>query len=356
MLGVKAAKLQLTQQWQHTCSDYITDLVWSPDGQHLAAASAQGDVRLYPQQGNPIILQPETGQAISCLGFSGDSQLLAAGGQSGTLMLWDIASSQPLQVWSLASSGPWIDQLAWHPRECLLAYGLGADIHFWQGDTPGPSPELTLPTSSVLSLAWHPDGTHLAASGHGGVYVWQQDAWHTTPTHIAVPGASLHVAWSGDGQYLGSGNLDRTLTVMAWGQPPPWLMQGFPGKVRQIAWSPLPTTKGHPVLAAACIEGITLWERGTAPNDSWRSQVLQHHRDRVNHITFQPKSRLLASASQDGTIALWRGHQTLVQTLKGFSAGVSQVAWHPSGDYLAAGSGAGEIRVWSVSEGARGFG
>jgi WD40 repeat protein len=180
--------------------------------------------------------------------------------------------------------------------------------------------------------------------------------WDAEPTLIAVPGASLSCAWSADGRYLGSGNLDRTLTVAEWEHPPPWLMQGFPGKVRQVAWSMSPTPSGSPLIAAACVEGVTVWERGDKPKAGWQSTVLQHHQDRVNAIAFQPHSQMLASAGQDGRLVLWRNGRQLDQSLQPWREGIACLAWSPMGDRLLAGGQNGKIATWQVSRRAQGFG
>jgi WD40 repeat protein len=116
------------------------------------------------------------------------------------------------------------------------------------------------------------------------------------------------------------------------------------------------TQSGSPLVAAACVEGVTVWERGDQPKAGWQSQVLQHHQARVNAIAFQPNSLVLASAGQDGRIALWREGHKLDQSLKVFSEGVSCIAWSPAGDRLLAGGNTGEVTVWHVTKRGQGFG
>ncbi len=358
---MKSAKLQFTVQWQSTLADYVTAIAWSPDDQHLAAASAAGEVILYqPATDAVTTLRSADGQAINTLDFSPDGHFLAAAGQSGTVFVWHLPtpplphSLTPLSLTTPAQA--WIDQLAWHPHRNLLAYGVNSFVHIWDAAPKTAIAELDFQDSSVLHLAWHPQGTRLVVSGHGGLKVWPAADWSQSPRSVAVPGASLYAAWSADGRYLGSGNLDRTLTVAEWDKPPPWLMQGFPGKVRQLAWSMPVTQSGSPLLAAACVEGITVWEREASADAGWRSRVLQHHTERVNAIAFQPDSLLLASAGQDGHIGLWLDGKRLSQNLKRFQEGVSCLNWNSTGDKLAAGGTAGDFNIWIVSPRAKGFG
>ncbi|MEO0430789.1 MAG: WD40 repeat domain-containing protein, partial [Cyanobacteria bacterium J06656_5] len=70
-------------QINRSLSDYITALVWSPVGHRLAIASAAGEVALWQEDFQEIILQTASGASIDVLGFSGDAQWLAAAGQAG---------------------------------------------------------------------------------------------------------------------------------------------------------------------------------------------------------------------------------------------------------------------------------
>jgi WD40 repeat protein len=353
---VKATFAKFTKQWRQTLADYGTALAWSPDGQWLAAASASGEVTQYGLSGTVVPLRQADGQAISALGFSADGLLLSAAGQSGDLTVWDMEAPHPSVALTQPHSGTWIDQLAWHPSQRYLAYGVGSQVQIWDGVQKTPLTTLDFEKSSVLHLAWHPAGDRLAVSGHGGVKVWSADDWGAEPTLVAVPGASLYSAWSPEGRYLSSGNLDRTLTVAEWDSPPPWLMQGFPGKVRQLAWSTPMTKSGAPLVAAACVEGVTVWERDDRSGKGWRSRVLQHHQERVNGIAFQPNTLLLASAGQDGSISLWEQGKTLAQTLKFPKGGCSALAWHPVEPGFAVAGTLGDLVFWQQANQAKGFG
>ncbi|NEO87667.1 MAG: WD40 repeat domain-containing protein [Spirulina sp. SIO3F2] len=350
----RAADHKFEQRWQLCLKDYVTAIAWSPDGQHLAASSAQGEVVLgHPANPPHGCSEHPEGLGINDLAFSTDSQFLAAVGQSGRLEVW--SSTEQTQVLSQQLAPVWLDVLAWHPSLPILAVGVGPDIQIWDISRQVLIQKLNFSRSSVLALAWHPQGHHLAVSGHGGVSVWSATDWDRAPEFIAVPGASITCGWSPDGRYLGSGNLDHTLTVVDWGNPPPWFMQGFPGKVRQIAWSDPLTKTGSPLLAAACMSGITIWERERNIDGVWRNRVLEHHQQTVQAIAFQPQTFTLASAAQDGKLLLWRQAKAIAQVLSGSAQGWSTVAWSPKGRRLAAGGEAGELVLWSQRQPGKGF-
>lgn len=383
---MKTLSLTATVQGKTALADAVTRIAWSPQGDYLSAVSAAGELLLYRwlDRGlaEPISLLEAKGEAVNTLAFSAHGRFLAAAGQAGELWIWDLQASEAELGEGLGFSpavnrshrGIWLDQLAWHPSLPWLAYGVGHHVEIWDMDQQSSLAQLDFQASSALHLAWHPQGNCLAVSGHGGLKVWDAEDWSQAPKRIDVPGASLFAAWSADGHYLASGNLDRTLTVAEWGCPPPWLMQGFPGKVRQVAWAAPQPGAAAPLLAAACAEGITVWRRSAGAQAAqgrsaqrqtrqgdWTSRVLQQHRETVSAIAFQPHSQLLASASQDGTIGLWHQGQSLAQTLKGFREGATCLAWQGSGQangpLLAAGGKAGELRIWKIAtRAARGFG
>ena len=336
--------------WRGTVSDYITALTWSPVGDCLAVSSSSGEVVVWTEAELVSLLSAKSDAAIDCLDFSADGQYLAAAGQRGEVFVWDTQQlDRPPVV--LSHPNAWIDQLTWHSAQPWLAFGNGSQVQVWDAAQADIVAQLDFGESSVLSLAWHPEESLLAVSGHTGVKVWHGDDWDKKPEFIEVPGASISVAWSVDGRFLASGNLDRTLTVTSWGNPPPWLMQGFPGKVRQVNWA-VPVENQPSLVAAACLEGVTVWQR---QGNGWESRVLEKHQETVVAIAFHPTTRLLASAAQDGQLCLWKNAKTLQQTLKGVTSGFSAVAWHHQGTYLAAGSDRGELLIWKPKTQGQGF-
>ena len=330
--------------------EYIRGLAWSSLGDRLAIISAGGELALW-QREYIDFLQLESNYSWDCVGFSADGQWLAIGGQEGKIQIWRLAEhSQNFELIATLDVGAaWIDSLAWNPQSNLLAFVVNRKIKIWDANTQKISISLNFKASSVFSLAWNPQGNLLAASGHGGVKVWDKSDWGQEPYQLEVPGASLDCAWSSDGKYLASGNLDRTISLLHWDNPPPWLMQGFPGKVSQVTWS---YQESRPLLAASCQEGITIWQFEHQSNN-WQTHILQHQKI-VQAIAFSPNSSLLASAGDDGQIQIWQQGKNLMQTLQG-NSGFSCLAWHPTGKYLAAGAQDGELTIWQDALAGKGF-
>lgn len=344
---------QFDLHWRGTFADYITAIAWSPDGQTLAVSDAAGEVMLW--RANEISsLQADNGASVDCIAFSRDGQFLAAGGQDGRVKIWH--SPKQKLIATLENAPAWVDKLAWSPTSNQLAFSLGRYVQVWDAETNDIAVTLNFDTSSVLGLDWHPNGQYLAIAGYQGAKVWNTQEWDDDPYILDVPSASVAIAWSPDGKYLATGNMDRTITVLEWNNPAPWVMRGFPGKIRQLAWSSTKTGLDAPLLAASSVEGIVVWQKLADESLGWEGRVLHQHTQVVQAIAFQPDSFLLASAAEDGLVCLWHKAKRIAQIINDASDGLSCLAWHPQGRQLAAGSGNGELLIWSKANRGEGFG
>ena len=287
---------QLERKWRGHLDDYVTAIAWSADSQQVAACDGSGSIHCFNRVTQQThCLQTGTGQSADALAYSGDGQLLAAGGQDGCVSIWDVSQEEPVRVTRQEHPRTWVDQLTWHPRRLELAFSLGRYAQVWDAQAQQVITTLAFEASSVLDLAWHPQRDWLAVGGHQGIKIWQD--WDDDPVLREIPASSLCVAWSPDGQYLAAGNLDRTLLVWPWDQDIPWRMTGFPGKVRQLAWSE------HGLLSATSGTCVITWQR---QGDSWEGELLDGHTQAVNAIAYQPGTALLASTAADGYLCLWQ--------------------------------------------------
>jgi len=351
------AVLPWQKHWQGMLSDYVTSIQWSPDGSTFSAASAAGEVVLWQDESSEKLryLQQDSGRSIDVLSFSGDSQFLATGGEEGTVNIWQISSPQREVIASLKNERAWIDKLSWSPTQNLLAYSAVKQVFVWDLEKKETVAMLDFDQSSVLAIAWHPLGEYLAVAGNQGVKIWDTRDWQEDPYCLDIPSVSVAIAWSPEGQYLAAGNMDSTLVVVDIKNPHPWVMRGFYGKVRQLAWCDRPTVLGTPLLAVCHAESIAVWEKQFGPNAGWDGWELEGHSAVVQAIGFQPGTFHLASAAEDGQLYIWRDAEQVWQLLEGAPDGFSNVAWHPQGEAIAAAGVSGELIIWSKSTAGQGF-
>jgi WD40 repeat protein len=335
---------EFAQHYSTKLADYVTALAWSADGEILAASSAAGEVVLW-KNGELTNLQTATDKAVNCLAFSHDGKYLAIGGQDGNVKIW----WEDKLISALENAPIWVDQLAWSHTDNQLAFSLGRYVQIWDADTSKVVATLNFNDSSILGIDWRKDGKYLAINGYKGIKIWSSQDWDDEPFILPLSTVSTAMAWSDDGKYLASGNMDRTLTVLQWEHPDPWVMRGFPGKIRHLAWSEIKTPTDAPILAVSSVDGIVAWEKSVDESVGWEAQVLTNHLDIINAIAFAPQSFMLASAGADGWLCLWNENKEVSQIFTDTEAGVSTLSWHPQGQLLAAGGEQGELIIWSTS-------
>src|SRR5581483_1263151 len=72
--------------------DWVRAVAFSPDSLLLAAAGADGGVRLWDADGRPVQTLRGHTQAVTALAFRPDGQEIATAGMDGTVKFWDPAA------------------------------------------------------------------------------------------------------------------------------------------------------------------------------------------------------------------------------------------------------------------------
>ncbi|MEH2381023.1 MAG: hypothetical protein V7K27_19410 [Nostoc sp.] len=96
------------------------------------------------------------------------------------------------------------------------------------------------------------------------------------------------------------------------------------------------------IASASADNTIKLWRP-----DGSLVKTLSGHDDVVNSVSFSPDSQIIASASQDKTVKLWNRDGQLLATLLGHQAVVNSVSFSPDGQIIASASSDKTIKLWS---------
>ncbi|AFY73151.1 WD40 repeat-containing protein [Synechococcus sp. PCC 7502] len=349
--------------WSHKFSDYVTAIAWAEESDHLAIATADGEVGLWLGNKSTQIFQGANNESVDCLSFSSQGfsgNWLSAAGEGGKIKLWNLNlanfSEQPIispQI-SIDQGNTWIDFLAWHQSD--FAFSLGKYVQVWSVKTQDIVTTVNFENSSVQGLAWHPTGNYLTASGYQSIKIWNAADWDQDPFTLPLPTAITAIAWQDRGQYLVIATADKMVIFLEYQDGEftlsPFQLRGFVSKIKAISWSNYQTGN---TFALASGNEITLWQPHPQPNSGWQAEVLNQHSGNVNALEFQPHSKVLASGDTEGKLYLSRGTNT-IQSFN-LNSEITCLKWHPQGHKLAVGTAQGEVLVWEINKkSSKGFG
>ncbi len=167
----------------HTAA--VLAVAWSPDGRHIASASADATVQVWSigQEGN-VLTSRRHYTAVGTLAWSPDGKYIVSGSTDGTMLLWDATSGRTVSMGGTVTNHLTV---AWSPfGNRIAAPGQGSMVVIW--NTPlrdGTHVVVNLRANafalgfqdhaaSLTDLAWSPDGTSLAAtSADGTLRIWK---------------------------------------------------------------------------------------------------------------------------------------------------------------------------------------
>ncbi|WP_442946533.1 WD40 repeat domain-containing protein [Nostoc sp. 'Peltigera malacea cyanobiont' DB3992] len=100
------------------------------------------------------------------------------------------------------------------------------------------------------------------------------------------------------------------------------------------------------LLASASWDNtVKLWRR----DGTLLKTLLKGSSDSFNNVTFSPNGELLAAANWDGTVKLWSSDGKLIKSLNGHRSSVLSVSFSPDGQTLASASDDKTIILWNLN-------
>lgn len=337
--------LTLRVSWATGLGDAVIALKWSPEGQQLAAASVSGPVSIWAQDGSRLHALAGHEFGAMALDWHPEGALLASAGQDGQVKIWRAAEGR--LVAEAPGGAAWVEHVAWSGSGRYLASAAGRKLRLWNvhGQAAQAYPDYA---STLSGLAWQPGADVLAGVGYGGVTLWSPT--QTEPLRrYEWKGSSLALAWSFDGEFIATGDQDSTVHFWYVKSGKDLQMWGYPTKVRELSWD---HTSRY--LATGGGSQVVVWDiAANGPEakspEGTRPLMLDVHEAFLSVLAFQRRGPWLASAGQDGRVAVWdltQPRKPLAQWRQ--AAPVSQLAWSPDDACLAVGGEDGQVTVLAL--------
>ncbi|RKU23919.1 hypothetical protein C6499_17600 [Candidatus Poribacteria bacterium] len=380
----------------------ITQIAYSPNGMHLAAAGSAGiwiyDVTIHQE----VALLTENTGPVSGVAFSPDGSTIVSGYASADILVWDVKTGKRKQT--LPTKQEWVSSIAFSPDGKAIASG-GACVE-------GMCPGITLLDTetgerlksfggayTTLSVCFSPDGKTLASSGDewdSNIRLWDVQTGKRLKTlkkrtaFEDFEGRDVNsVVFSPDGNVIASGSGNGTIRL--WnahtGEFIKYL-EGHTKSVNSVVFSPNGNTLISTGEDGACLWDVNTGEyieevqvpafsaafspdrkicaigsemgiflqnahtfqflesltRNIGSEDKFRGKDIGS----IGSVAFSPDGNTIVSCGGNN-IHLWDSHTNqLLKTLIGHTESVNSVVFSPDGNTIASASDDGTICLWNV--------
>jgi ribosome assembly protein 4 len=332
---------------------------------------------------------PGHGEAILCTQFSPkDSSQMATGSGDNTARIWDCHTGTA--QFTLKGHTSWVLAVSWSPDATMLATGsMDNNVRVWDPKTGQPiGGPLKGHKKWVTALSWEPfhlqeEGVPRLASASKDmtVRIWNAKLGRVDATLSGHKATVSCVKWGGLG-HIYTTSQDKSIRVWKTDGSLVHTLNGHAHWVNHLALSTdfvLRTgfydhkgdggeisAEGRKKRAlarfekAATVSGNIIERLVTASDDFtiylWEPQTntkpiarLQGHQKLVNHVSFSPDGRFIASASFDNHVKLWNGRDgKFINTLRGHVAPVYQCAFSADSRLLVSASKDTTLKVWDT--------
>ncbi|NJL89928.1 MAG: AAA family ATPase [Coleofasciculaceae cyanobacterium SM2_1_6] len=421
----------ITQPWSQVPSrewevsqDWVLSVAFSPDSRSLAVGNTDNTVQVWDLAGNLVDTFRGHGNLVRAVGFSPDGKILASGSGDSTVKFWrrndftqkiiqskavNTVSTSPrgesiatgsqdhlIRLWStggnllkeLAAHTDSINSVVFSHNGKFLASGSDDEtLRLWtvqgvteQFDKPPVNPSRSTDTErsrstdtersrsgdliqtinahegGVNGIAFSPNDRLIASAGGDKT----AKIWSTTgellQTLVGHEDNVNTVAFAPGGEFVATGSDDQTVKIWSLEVPEPsrsgvtersrssQLLRTFPennGAVNYLAIS-----ADGKLLAAATNKGtIRLWSM-----DGTLITTLRGHNGSVNWVGFAPDGRSIASVSEDKTLKFWRLDGNLITTLStSHSEAIFEASFSKDGNFLVSADQDGRVVVWNLN-------
>jgi len=182
--------IERRSEWLPASEQTAISAAFAPDRRSIATAAVDLKIRIW-EASTGRLKQTLLGESrgFSCVAFSPDSSMIAAGG-GGPLKIWETGSGAPKFTLGEGFCGSAV--IGFSPEGArIAAAGWDGTIRVWNLSSGAEVAKFAGHDCQVLSLAWSPDGATLASGGYDStIRLWDV----AIPVQVALGREPGHVS------------------------------------------------------------------------------------------------------------------------------------------------------------------
>ncbi len=317
---------------------------WSPEGHRLALGS-KTHVHIWNLETQRELLKlPVTGLGIEGVGWSPDGNYIATATHDGEVRVW--STNQLPEALVLPGHVGAVTQLTWGPNGKRLAsasrnVSTGDDcVRLW--DTEVGRQMALLPHYTEISR-WSEDGKNIGVHRRGKLALFSTEGNRLADTSDVRsdkhtrPGRQRAVVKPREVQIVDNrtGEIDNVVSIT----------QTILATDQAAVWSP--TRKQLAVVTTG--GGVLVCDAVRKDSRLVRCKPRQRKTQRPPQIVWSPTGKMLAISWGNDVVLYDSRQRKVVHTLRSHVEKINALAWHPHGTRLA--TAGEEIRVWDANTG-----
>ena len=382
-------------------SKKVTCVAESPDGKWIASGAEDNSIRIWDGTNYQLVDRFLVDEAVTCVRFSPDSKWVAVADRSNVATFFKLDGKDVRKLGPFDRDVTALEYFADGKRvvvgsSAADSYRVGADRENRESSEPfcrivdldsgNAVQELAGATADITAISISGDSKTVAVASRDGmvrlwnlgeekfelrhelecrsesvndcdlsqdggllatcdddasVILWNAEKGTLLRTLYGHTGKVFSVSFDADDQQLVSGGDDRTVKV--W-QLSGELHENYKGHFERVS-DVIFRSDGTGLVSAAHDDTVRVWNRDSMPCVA----NFPVHTDTVWSADISSDGSLIASGSEDGTIAILDGQSRKLIKRISVGSAVLAVAFSPDGSLLAAGSSDEFLRIWDTT-------